>query len=57
MQMFRICAVLAIELLEPRKAAESIAKPRSTTEFWEGTSPKCPLVTMWRATNPGRAVS
>ena len=55
--MFRICAVLAIELLEPRKAAESIAKPRSTTEFWEGTSPKCPLVTMWRATNPGRAVS
>ena len=55
--MFRVCAVLAIELLEPREAAESIAKPRSTTEFWEGDFTEVPLVTMWRATNPGRAVS
>jgi hypothetical protein len=42
MQMFRICAVLAIELLEPRKAAESIAKPRSTTEFREGDFTEVP---------------
>ena len=34
--MFQICAVLAIEFLEHREADESIAKPRSTTEFWEG---------------------
>jgi hypothetical protein len=42
MQMFRICVVLAIELLEPREAAESIAKPRSTTEFWEGDFTEVP---------------
>jgi hypothetical protein len=38
--MFRICAVLAMELLEPREADESIAKPPSATEFWEGDFPR-----------------
>jgi hypothetical protein len=36
MQMFRICAVLAIGFMEPREADGWIAKPRSTAEFWEG---------------------
>jgi hypothetical protein len=42
MRMFRICAVLAIELLEPRKAAESIARPGSTAGFWEGDFTEVP---------------
>ena len=42
MQMFRICAVLAIELLEPRKAAESIARPGSTAGFREGDFTEVP---------------
>jgi hypothetical protein len=33
MQMFRICAVLAIGFLGPREAAEPIAEPGSTTGF------------------------
>ena len=55
--MFRICAVLAIGFLEPREAAESIANRAASPSSGKGTSPKYPLVTTGRATDPGRVMS